>query len=98
MADGAFFKRIAIIGVGLIGGSMGLALKRAGFSGQVVGVSRPETIDRAREMGVIDVGWDYADMERALEGADLIFLCAPIQRILGLLETVGRYAPAGGRA
>lgn len=95
MAGDAFFERIAIIGVGLIGGSMGLALKRAGFTGQVVGISRPETLDRAREMGVIDAGWDYADMEQALDGVDLIFLCPPIQRILELIETVGRCAPPG---
>ena len=44
MSEGA---TIAIVGVGLIGGSLGLALKRSGSASHVVGVSRPETIDRA---------------------------------------------------
>ena len=51
---------------------MGLGLKRAGYSGNVVGVSRPETIGQALELGVIDAGWSYDEMELALSGADLI--------------------------
>jgi len=84
-----------IIGVGLIGGSMGLSLKRTGFSGRVVGISRPETIAKALELEVIDEGWDYGELEPALNGADLVFLCTPIQRILELIEAVARFAPAG---
>ncbi|HIG18390.1 MAG TPA: prephenate dehydrogenase/arogenate dehydrogenase family protein, partial [Candidatus Handelsmanbacteria bacterium] len=41
------FERISIIGVGLIGGSLGLALRRTGFTGEIVGVSRNETIEQA---------------------------------------------------
>ena len=74
---------------------MGLAFKRAGFSGRVVGVSRPETIEKALELSVIDEGWDYADLERALDGADLVILCTPIQRILELIEEVARFAAPG---
>ena len=74
---------------------MGLALKRAGFSGRVVGVSRPQTIEKGLELEVIDEGWDYGDLEQALDGVDLIFLCTPIQRILELIEEVSRYAMPG---
>ena len=74
---------------------MGLGLKRAGYSGKVVGVSRPETIEQALELGVIDAGWSYDEMELALSGADLIFICTPIQRILRLFEEVGRCADPG---
>ena len=74
---------------------MGLGLKRAGYSGNVVGVSRPETIEQALELGVIDAGWSYDEMELALSGADLIFICTPIQRILRLFEEVGRFAGPG---
>lgn len=91
----SFFQRIAIIGVGLIGGSMGLALKRAGYTGRLVGISRSQTLEQARALGVIDEGWDYAELAQALDGTDLIFLCTPIQRILELLEPVGRYAQPG---
>jgi prephenate dehydrogenase len=81
--------------VGLIGGSFGLALKRAGFSGRIVGVSRGPTLDTARQMGVIDEGWTYEELDRALDGADLVLLCTPIKHILGFLEEIGRHAPTG---
>ena len=81
--------------MGLIGGSLGLALKRLGHPARLVGVGRPETITQALELGVIDEGWDYADLAKALDGADLIVLCTPIQRILSLLEEVGRCAAPG---
>ena len=90
-----FFERIAIIGVGLIGGSMGLALRRTGFEGRLVGVSRKETVERAMELGVIDEGWTYDELDRALEGADLVVVCTPIKRILELLEQIPRSAAPG---
>ncbi len=41
-------ETVAIFGVGLIGGSFALALKKAGFRGKIIGVSSPATIDAAR--------------------------------------------------
>ena len=61
--ENAFFKRIVIVGVGLIGGSMGLALKRVGFQGQRVGVSRSETLTEALRLDVIDQGFTYDEIE-----------------------------------
>ena len=81
--------------MGLIGGSFGLALKRTGFGGTVVGVGRRATLDEAADLGVIDEGWTYEEMDRALRGADLVLLCTPIKRILELLPEVGRHAEAG---
>lgn len=81
--------------MGLIGGSLGLALKRLGHPARLVGVSRPQTLAQALEMGVVDEGWDYPELGRALEEADLVVLCTPIQRILSLLEEVGRLAAPG---
>ena len=74
---------------------MGLALKRIGFRGRLVGVSRSETVEKALELGVIDEGWGYQELERALVGADLILVCTPIQRILGLLDEIARFAAPG---
>lgn len=74
---------------------MGLALKRAGLGGRIVGVSRSETIAQALQLGVIDEGWGYSDLANALEGADLIFICTPIRRILDLIEEIGRLADPG---
>ena len=81
--------------MGLIGGSIGLALKRTGFGGRLVGVSRPATIARALELGVVDEGWGYDELERALKGADLVFICTPIKRILTLIAEVGQLAEPG---
>jgi len=76
---------IAIVGVGLIGGSLGLAFKRVGIGKHIVGISRAETIGRARDQGAIDEGFAYEDLASGVRDADTIFLCTPISRILDLL-------------
>src|SRR5690606_27433297 len=85
-------RTVSIVGVGLIGGSFALALREAGFDGRIVGVSRPETIDRAVALGVIDAG---ASMAEALAESDLIYLAQPILRILEQLPEVARLARPG---
>jgi len=79
----------------LIGGSLGLAFKRRGFKGCIVGVSRPETIRVALDSGVIDEGWSYEDLKESVKDADLIFLCTPISRILELIEELGPLIESG---
>ncbi len=74
---------VAIVGVGLIGGSFALALKRAGFGGRVIGVSSPPVVAAALERGVIDEALPLAD---AAARADLIYLAQPIGRILDTLR------------
>jgi prephenate dehydrogenase len=74
---------VAIFGVGLIGGSFGLALREAGFKGEILGVSSPKTIARALEMGVIDAG---VSTEAACERADVLYLAQPIGRIMDTLR------------
>jgi len=69
--------RLCIVGVGLIGGSLALALRRAGAVGEVVGTSRNEAhLRRAVELGVID-RYELAS-ERAVEGADVVVLAVPL--------------------
>lgn len=77
------FERIAIIGVGLIGGSWGLALKKCGFAGVRVGCDSPEVLRKALAVGAIDEGEE--DFRRAVREADLIILAAPVSGILRLL-------------
>jgi prephenate dehydrogenase len=74
---------VAIFGVGLIGGSFGLALRDAGFTGEILGVSSPNTIAKAMECRAIDSG---VTAEEACERADLIYLSQPIGRILDTLR------------
>ena len=71
------FERLAIIGVGLIGGSLALALKEAGLVGEVVGYSRSAAArQEALDLGIIDVAAD--DLATAVAGADGVFVAVPM--------------------
>jgi prephenate dehydrogenase len=82
-------QTVSILGVGLIGGSFGLALRAAGFEGRILGVSSPRTIAAALERGAID---DGMPLPEAVAAADLVYLAQPISRIVELLPEVARYA------
>jgi prephenate dehydrogenase len=80
-------KTVAIAGVGLIGASFGLALRKAGFSGQILGVSSAPAIEAGLEAGAIS---HAATLQEAADLADLIYLAQPVDRIL---ETLARLGP-----
>lgn len=84
------FKQITIIGTGLIGGSLGLALKAAGFTGRIVGCDRQTVLDRARAMRAIDLGSE--DPVEAIQGSDLIVLATPVGAVIDLIERIGPLA------
>jgi len=72
---------VAIVGLGLLGGSWGLALKRSGFTGRIVGCARrAETREEALSKGVIDEG--FANVAETVHGADLVILATPVAVIL----------------
>jgi prephenate dehydrogenase len=79
-------RTVAIVGVGLIGGSFGLALRKAGFPGVIVGVSSQRSIDQAVERAAIDRA---VTLEEAAATADLIFLSQPIHGILRTIRELG---------
>lgn len=84
---------MAIIGVGLIGGSIGLALRARGLADRVVGVGRDRPrLDEARRLGAIDEG--STDPASALAGADVIVACTPVARIAADMVAAARFAPA----
>ncbi|MBI1260537.1 MAG: prephenate/arogenate dehydrogenase family protein [Rhizobiales bacterium] len=71
------YGRVALIGLGLIGGSLAYAIKRAGLADHIVGYARSkETRDRALELGFIDSACESA--ADAARGADLVVLCTPV--------------------
>jgi prephenate dehydrogenase len=82
-------ETVSIVGVGLIGGSFGLALKKYGFSGRVIGVSSQRTIEKALDCGAID---ESAPLREAVEQSDLVFLSAPIPQIIEQLPRVAAVA------
>ncbi|MGK7346631.1 MAG: prephenate dehydrogenase [Candidatus Nitrospinota bacterium M3_3B_026] len=88
------FQRAVIAGVGLIGGSLALAGKRAGLFGSVTGVSRnPATVDAAVKLGIIDEG--FTDVEKAAAGADLFFAAVPVESIVPLCKSAAPYLEPG---
>ena len=85
-------KTVVIVGVGLIGGSFALALRKAGFKGRIIGVSSAKTIKAARERGAID---EAATLEQAVPWADLVYLSQPIRRILTTIEEIQPFVREG---
>jgi prephenate dehydrogenase len=80
-------KRLAVIGVGLIGGSYARALRAAGQIEEIIGCGRSrENLQQAVELGVID---SYShDIGEAVEGADLVFLAVPLGSIRAAFEAM----------
>jgi prephenate dehydrogenase len=84
------FRRVAVIGVGLIGGSFALALRQAKACERVVGVGRSAANLRlALERGVIDDV--QTDVGRALEGADLVLVAAPVAQFPAIFASIGKF-------
>jgi len=78
-------KKVVIFGVGLIGGSFALALRRANVVGEVVGFGRSQTtLEQARSLGIIDrIGVDLA---AEVNDADLVLLATPVGQMAESLE------------
>jgi prephenate dehydrogenase len=80
---------VTIVGAGLIGGSLGLALKQRGLARSVRGLGRQrQSLDRAQTLGAIDVG--FVEPAPALRDADVVVFCTPVDRIA---EQVLAFAP-----
>ncbi|MCB1020753.1 MAG: prephenate dehydrogenase/arogenate dehydrogenase family protein [Acidobacteria bacterium] len=86
------FRTIGIVGVGLIGGSFGLAMRKAGFADRILGVSSERSVAEGLRAGAIDEG---ASLEEAAEACDLLFLAHPIRRILEQLPRIAALAKPG---
>jgi len=85
-------RQITIVGTGLIGGSLALALRANGFNGTIVGCDKPGVLDSALQRAVIDRA--EADLERAIAGSDVIVLATPVGCILSQFEAIAPLVPA----
>ncbi len=90
---GVEFRRVSIIGVGLIGGSIGLRMKAMGYPGVIVGHDHPEVLEEAIMRGAIDLG--VGDLAEAALDSDLIILATPHSETLNLLPTLLKTAKQG---
>lgn len=88
------FNKISIFGVGLIGGSFALALKKAGAVRQVIGVGRSaSSLARAKELGIVDVASN--SIEEAVRDADLILVAAPVAQTETILASIAPHLQPG---
>ena len=88
------FDTVAIIGVGLIGGSIGLAIKQRQLARRVVGIGRRQgTLRQARRLGAIDHG--TLRIDRGVAGAELTVFCTPVDLIARQAAEVAPHCPAG---
>ena len=88
-------KRIALVGFGLLAGSVAAALKQTKRPPVIRAVSSPSTLARARELGLADEFFEYADTENWAKNCDLILLCSPILHILNTIESLKKVSWAG---
>ena len=84
-------RQITIIGTGLIGGSLGLALKKSRFAGRIIGCDRAPVLERARNKAVIDDG--HTNPTDAIRGSQIIVLATPVSGIIDLIERLGPVLP-----
>jgi prephenate dehydrogenase len=85
-------RQITIIGTGLIGGSLALALKKRKFAGRIVGCDREATLEKARNRGAIDEG--FANPGDSVRGSQVVVLATPVLAIVDLIERLGPALPA----
>jgi prephenate dehydrogenase len=83
-------NKLVIIGVGLIGGSFALALRKAGLVKYITGLGRSkENLQHALELGILDEATD--NYSQALEKADRVLLATPVGQISGILDRINPY-------
>lgn len=86
------FRQITIIGTGLIGGSLALALKKSGFRGKIIGCDRGEVLTKAKRLGAIDEG--LSNPIDASAGSDVVVLATPVGKIISLIDKLAPHLSA----
>lgn len=85
---------LAIIGVGLIGGSIGMAAKARGLAGQVIGVGRDAAkLRRAQDLAAVDVF--TTDLMGGVSQADMVIVCTPVLAIVPIIEAISKSLKEG---
>jgi len=93
MDEESDFKKITLIGVGLIGGSLGLALKENRSNFKIIGVDKKEIIEKAITRGAIDEG--TVNLEEGIKEADIIIIATPVKTILDILTQINPFLKKG---
>lgn len=86
------FDKVAIVGVGLIGGSVGLGLRERGVAKRIVGIGRRQSsIEAALAQGGVD--GVTTDLDEGVEGADLVVIATPVGEIVAVARAVAALRP-----
>lgn len=94
MADDPLFRRVALIGIGLMGSSLARRIKRDGLAHEVVCCAKSERSRKiARELDIVDAA--YANAGDAVRGADLVVLCTPLGAYRALAEAMAPHLEKG---
>ncbi len=93
MEEESDFKKITIIGVGLIGGSFGLALKQKKPNFKIVGIDKQKIIEKAVARGAIDEG--TGNLEEGIKEADIVIMATPVKTILNILTQINPFIKKG---
>lgn len=90
------FNKVAIVGVGLLGGSLGLALKKKKVTQSVVGLGRNEQrLTRAIEKKAIDEFYLPSDWKCGLHDVDIAIVCTPVRDIVPFIKKIVPWLPKG---
>ena len=88
------FEKVCIVGLGLIGGSIGLAIKRSNISNQITGYARSNsTLERAIDLGLVDSVRD--NLKDAVNNSDLVILATPLSTFRELVEEMSPFLKKG---
>jgi len=83
-------SKVTIIGVGLIGGSIGLSLRQKNLCDHICGIDEYSIIHRALERGILTEGCGYTDLASSVEDAEIVFICTPIQQIFEIIPRLSK--------
>ena len=92
MSPAHLINRVSILGTGLIGGSLALALRKYTEGIHITAWDRPDTVTRAKDLGAADEIFS-GELKPAIRSADLIYVALPISTTLDLLPEVARHSP-----
>ncbi len=88
------FRQVTLIGVGLMGGSIGMAIKKTGLAKTVIGLSRRHgpLVAALKNKTIDKISHDY---KKAVSGSDLVIFCTPVKTIINLFPKIGKHLRRG---
>ena len=88
------WNTVAIVGVGLLGGSIGLGLRQRGLAQRVIGIGRRRaTLEAARRLGAITAS--TLNLDRGVREADVVIVCTPVDQIPEYVQAAAAACPKG---